>query len=427
MHAVDDFAVRLRQLMAERGLGVLALARLVPCDRAHISRLAHGTRCPSPQMGRRLDAVLEAGGELAALARAARAPMPRTGQASSAAETITVPCRTPDGRIILVTVPRRAFLQGLGTAAAAAAVPASLAAALPAPEPSAERFALARKALRDSDNLFGPQQVIPAAMRQLGAVQRAARAVRGGAQRDIVQVQAEFADLIGWLYQDSGDHAAAGYWLDRALEWSHLAGDRGSVAFIFARKSQLAADMHDPAGAVAAADAALRLAAPQTRVAAAAAAYAAHGHALSGDRAASDRSYGHAAELLDGAGDDASPWAAFCDHAYLGVQQAHSLSVLGDAPAAADGFHEAITRLQAGYHRDRGVYLAREAVARAGAGDLDHAASLGMQALAVGTETLSARVFAELAVLDSRLARNPAPPAAAQFRKALDSAVLSPA
>jgi len=413
--------------MAERGLGVLELARQVPCDRAHISRLAHGLRCPSPQMGRRLDAVLEAGGELAALARAPRPPGPRNGQASSAAETVTVPCRTPNGRIVVLTVPRRLFLQGLGTAAVAAAIPSPLPGILPAPEPSAERYELARQVLRDSDNLFGPHQVIPAATRQLGAVQQAARATRGTLQQDMVQVQAEFADLIAWLYQDSGDHQAAGYWLDRALEWSHLAGKPGSVAFIFARRSQLAADMHDPAGAVAAAGAALRLAAPRTRVAAVAAGYAAHGHALAGDRGACDRHYDQAAQLFDGAGDDDSPWATFCDHAYLGVQRAHSLSALGDATAAADGFREAIAGLQAGYHRDRGVYLAREAVARAGVGDLDHAAALGMQALSVGTETLSARVFAELATLDSRLSRQAAPPAAARFHRALDSAVLNPA
>lgn len=93
-------------------------------------------------------------------------------------------------------------------------------------------------------------------------------------------MQVQFADLIGWLYQDSGDHQAAQHWLDRALECAHLAGDDNSVAFILARKSQLAADMGDPAEAVAVAEAAVKLARPRSRIAAAAAVYAAHGHAL---------------------------------------------------------------------------------------------------------------------------------------------------
>src|SRR5216683_2845986 len=67
----DDFAGRLTALMTERGLGVLALARRVPCDKALISRLASGKQLPSVQMAGRLDDVLEAGGQLAALAATA--------------------------------------------------------------------------------------------------------------------------------------------------------------------------------------------------------------------------------------------------------------------------------------------------------------------------------------------------------------------
>jgi transcriptional regulator with XRE-family HTH domain len=68
---MDDFAGRLRALIAERGLGVLALARRVPCDKALISRLASGKQRPSPEMAARLDDALGAGGELAALATTA--------------------------------------------------------------------------------------------------------------------------------------------------------------------------------------------------------------------------------------------------------------------------------------------------------------------------------------------------------------------
>src|SRR5712691_5926484 len=67
----DGFAGRLASLMAERGLGVLALARRVPCDKALISRIAAGKQRPSAQIAHRLDGALEAGGELAALAAAA--------------------------------------------------------------------------------------------------------------------------------------------------------------------------------------------------------------------------------------------------------------------------------------------------------------------------------------------------------------------
>jgi hypothetical protein len=65
---MESFAGRLAVLMAGRGLGVRALARLVPCNHALISRYLNDRQVPSPGMAARLDALLDAGGGLAALA-----------------------------------------------------------------------------------------------------------------------------------------------------------------------------------------------------------------------------------------------------------------------------------------------------------------------------------------------------------------------
>jgi transcriptional regulator with XRE-family HTH domain len=63
-----DFAERMRALMQQAGLGVRALADRVPCDKALISRLMNGKVRPSASIARRLDEVLDAAGELVALA-----------------------------------------------------------------------------------------------------------------------------------------------------------------------------------------------------------------------------------------------------------------------------------------------------------------------------------------------------------------------
>jgi transcriptional regulator with XRE-family HTH domain len=103
----DGFAGRLAALMAERGLGVLAVARRVPCDMALVSRLASGRQLPSLQTARRLDEVLGAGGEIAALAAAVRAAA-RTG-------TAIVP--SPHGdEIAAVELARRAAASDAGAA-----------------------------------------------------------------------------------------------------------------------------------------------------------------------------------------------------------------------------------------------------------------------------------------------------------------------
>ena len=62
------FAETLCRLMGERGISANALAAQVPCDKALISRYRNGRQHPSPRIARRVDEVLGAGGQLAALA-----------------------------------------------------------------------------------------------------------------------------------------------------------------------------------------------------------------------------------------------------------------------------------------------------------------------------------------------------------------------
>jgi transcriptional regulator with XRE-family HTH domain len=100
-----DFAARLRALMHERGLGVRALARLVPCDPALISRLANRRQRVSPEMAQRLDDVLEAGGELAALASAAPVRTPLA----------TASALEPDDELAALELTRQATASDVGS------------------------------------------------------------------------------------------------------------------------------------------------------------------------------------------------------------------------------------------------------------------------------------------------------------------------
>lgn len=64
--ALDEFAGKLRRLMAVNGLGVRAAARRVPCNAGYISNMANGRKKPSRNMAARLDDLLGANGELVA-------------------------------------------------------------------------------------------------------------------------------------------------------------------------------------------------------------------------------------------------------------------------------------------------------------------------------------------------------------------------
>ncbi len=358
-------------------------------------------------------------------------------------EEIIVPCRTLDGRITWVSIPRRTFLLGgLGAIGVAAGIPArpggpagtvnpttaKLQAALgrAAEMSPVEHLQQVRRILIDSDNLLGPRHVIPAVHDQIQLIQQL-RASRKGADRQALLVmQAEYAEFAGWLHQDSSDFRGAQFWLDRALEWSHGAGDHELATYVMVRKSQLAGDMRDGTSATDIAEAASNMARRGSRLEATAATYGAHGYALSGENTACLRAIDNAREMANRLNDDPeSPWATWLDDAYIEVQRGRCLSILGNHKQAVSVFQQAIEELPPAFHRDRGVYLAREALAHAGARNPEQAADVGMKALAIAHDTQSGRIIDELARVDSDLAPWATLPAVTDFRDALTSVIPS--
>jgi predicted transcriptional regulator len=103
------------------------------------------------------------------------------------------------------------------------------------------------------------------------------------------------------------------------------------------------------------------------------------------------------------------------------VQRARCLTILGDQAGAAGVFQQAIAGLPPGFHRDRGVYLAREALAHSAAREPEQAAGVGMQAVAIAHDTQSGRAIDELARVGVDLAPWAAVPAVADFQDALAS------
>jgi transcriptional regulator with XRE-family HTH domain len=71
LRAETPFGERVLVLAEARGLSLREVARRVPCDSSHLSKVVHGGKGPSLRVAARLDDVLEAGGELVALADAA--------------------------------------------------------------------------------------------------------------------------------------------------------------------------------------------------------------------------------------------------------------------------------------------------------------------------------------------------------------------
>jgi tetratricopeptide (TPR) repeat protein len=354
-------------------------------------------------------------------------------QAASDHEGTFVPARLRDGSVVFVALDRRDLLRGgVGIGAAAAlgmSTPAVADAAAvhgvkrPARSASAysgtpiEHFKRARRLLIDNDNLLGPGRAIATVREHIEDIKLLRRDAKGTDRQALMELQTQYAEFASWLYQDLGDFSSAEFWLDRAFQWSHTVGDADLTSYVMARKAQLAGEKRDLVDVVDLAEAAQRMARPRSRLAAVARTYESYGHALRGSDSDSERAIEDVRNSLDRVSSDTTPWGVWLNEQYVDVHRAQGLEVLGKHAEAAEIFTNAIEALPEGYHRDRGVYLARAAIAHAGADAPEQAAAVGLQALTVANDTGSGRIMRELVRLDKALIPWQRQPEVADFRE----------
>ena len=119
--AETAFGERVLALMGTRGLSLRDLARRVPCDVSNLSKVVHGRKPASLRVAARLDDLLDAGGELVALADATGPddrpdPGQEPGRQPSGASASAV---TGGMSLTLPYVPARLVIEVSGPAGAA--------------------------------------------------------------------------------------------------------------------------------------------------------------------------------------------------------------------------------------------------------------------------------------------------------------------
>ncbi|MFE3995182.1 helix-turn-helix domain-containing protein [Streptomyces goshikiensis] len=452
------FGYTLRELRQVRGLSLRGLADKAFMSHSKLQKWENGDRAPKDRAEVELvDSLLRAGGILVDQWERIGSGVSASGlvsvstphvseasvglataasqQAASDHEGIFVPARLRDGSVVFVALDRRAMLRGgMGLGAAAAlgvGTPAAASNALPGltrPARSAaaysgtpvEHFQRARRLLIDNDNLLGPSRAVVTAREYIDTIKELRQDAKGADRHALMELQTQYAEFTSWLYQDLGDFDSAQFWLDRAFQWSHTVGDGDLTSYVMARKAQLAGEMRDLVDVVDLAEAAQRMARPRSRLAAVARTYESYGHALRGESTDSERAIDDVRNALDRVSGDTTPWGVWLNEQYVEVHRAQGLEVLGKHAEAAEVFTSAIKSLPDGYHRDRGVYMARAAVAHAGAGAPDEAAAVGLQALTVASDTGSGRIVRELTRLDQALVPWQRQPEVAEFRAHFD-------
>ncbi|MGH8905912.1 MAG: helix-turn-helix domain-containing protein [Egibacteraceae bacterium] len=461
------FGAELRRWRERRGLSQHRLGEQANFDASLIGKVEKAERMPSPALAQACDRVLETEGALARLwplvdqerqrAEAAEhtlrqaavgslagwqtapgayaglwqssaAPVPATAIGAANSDALVVPVLTSDGKVVFMPIDRRMFLlaaRAAGAASLAGMEWGRLAGAIRAPERvDAEIVGYLQRVLDEhgaADNLRGGCCLIDVVAAQMRFIDHLRSGARGEVRNELLTVGAGYAEFAGWLHHDSGDAAAATHWTDRAMEWAQEAGNDVCFSSILTEKSNQAKGQGDADRAISLARAAQRAIDPlPPRTRAVAIQQEAQGYGLAGDELTCHALFDTALELLAIAERDQDPGPGrWCTEAHIEIQRATCWLRLKRPQLAIDLFERQLAALPARYHRDRGVYLGRQGIAHAADRDPEQAVTVGYTALAIGRETGSARILAELHRLDASLTDWVDLPAVAQFHEAI--------
>ena len=260
---------------------------------------------------------------------------------------------------------------------------------------------------RRADDLFGPRGMLPAITGQLEVIERFIASARPKVRQQVLSVACQYAQLLGWLYQDAGQHAKAVAWYGRAEEWALESSSLPMVATALSMKADLALSLREPYRAASLAQAAqaarwrcppgLRALCAQEEAGAWAAAYTLAGDAQAADAARRklDVVQQHVTAMREGREPEA-PWTYWFTPEYSRMQRAMVLRNLGDVEAAIPLFEEGLAALGSERRRERGQYLARLGFAYFLAGEREGALVRAEEAASIAGEVGSLRTAEEL-------------------------------
>ncbi|MFJ4330476.1 helix-turn-helix domain-containing protein [Streptomyces sp. NPDC088935] len=310
-----EFGRQLRSLRRAAGLTQLQLGLRVGYHHSAVSKLEAGLREPPVGLVRRLDAVLETGGELAALAAAPR-EVPRRPGRFPADPALFAPLPgadapagqgAPDARMWPARLPAEGLACPLhGTAGCAVPDPGELPVLLGGPGPAggaapawgaddgpavaetellhgltAVLACLIREAFRHEGRVTAVEGLLRALARWAGEVNSAGRLPYGQ-----LRLGAQYAQVAGRLRMERGQIGVAMAWFGHGLRWADAVRDASARATLLSDMCTLVRLDGDPslmlgyAQGIGAVDARRRWMATLSDL------YQARGHALAGDTAA---------------------------------------------------------------------------------------------------------------------------------------------
>jgi hypothetical protein len=261
---------------------------------------------------------------------------------------------------------------------------------------------------RKVEDTIGARPLLGIVCQQLGVVVELARHARGSLADSVVELAAQYAQFVAWMFLDVDDQAAALAWYDRAHDWALEIGDVNMATTTLSMKAHQAWSAGNARRCVRLADAARRhdgRVAPGVR--GMAAQMAARGHALTGDvrpaRTLLDEAEALIGEAADHA-DDEPAWMYFYDETWFRLQRGMIELHLGNWSRAIDLLTDGLSGLPDTYKRDRAWYGSCLAKAHAEAGDAAAAVQVSLP-IAVDAIELNRHARKELTDIATVLAQ----------------------
>ncbi|MFI9488813.1 helix-turn-helix domain-containing protein [Promicromonospora sp. NPDC052451] len=411
------FGAYLHSLRDERGWSLRRLGKRVNCSHGHLWDMEHGRKQPSLRVAALLDEALDAGGQLAAMVRAAS-----PGDGGLVAAVSSIKSSSLEGALDLWALDlQRRDLHTATTFNAAVflvpalrwlTAPATPTAAANGPRvvgmPDVEMVRQMLGVFRAVDNQYGGgavrERLVSFLHHDVGGLLQGRYDSRTAPA--LLSVSAEATQMAGWATYDVGRHALAQRYMVQALELAGAAEDRPLGAEILAAMSHQAAYLRAGGEAVDLARAAARAAedAGVGAIAAEAAVLEAQGHAVSGDGAATASALDRAERLFDRAERATDPqWLGYFDEAYLAAKFGQTFTALGRGDLALRFAHRSL-EMDERYARGRAFNLSLVARAHLQAGEIEQAAAAGQLAVDAAEGIDSARSRDYLAEIADRLA-----------------------
>jgi tetratricopeptide (TPR) repeat protein len=379
-------------------MSLARFAESVHYSKGYLSRIETGRQPPTGALARRCDALLGAGGRLAALATDDQ----RVGRGASRSRS------TPVGAMIggldpVALVARRQLL-GAGTTWAFGMADTALdaqAADAPPVEALGDLFAHMRRL----GQLTASDAMIPMLEAQTRVVAGLAAQARAASRASLLILAARFAEFTGWMTQESGDEISAMHWTSQAVEMANAAGDRDLAGYASIRHALITMYRNDGAQTVALARCAQNPSLPH-EIREQAARREAQGHALLGDYASVMRCLDLAHTLR---GQKATPTATTLGPTHLSdaieMVTGWCLFDVGRPRQAAAILDRQVEILAPDATRSRARYGMRAALAHAAAGEIERACD-GLGTLLDRADAIdSATIDADMRRLASELGR----------------------